>query len=37
MGVIQGWSADSMAQAACKLASMGYDYFGNWRHRALED
>jgi hypothetical protein len=26
MGVIQGWSADSMAQAACKLASMGYDY-----------
>lgn len=26
MGVIQGWSADSMAQAARKLASMGYDY-----------
>ena len=26
MGVIQGWSADSMAQAACELASMGYDY-----------
>lgn len=26
MGVIQGWSADSMAQAACNLADMGYDY-----------
>ena len=26
MGVIQGWSADSMAQAARNLASMGYDY-----------
>ena len=26
MGVIQGWSADSMAQAARSLASMGYDY-----------
>jgi hypothetical protein len=26
MGVIQGWSADSMAQAACSLVSMGYDY-----------
>jgi Queuine tRNA-ribosyltransferase len=26
MGVIQGWSAESMAQAARDLASMGYDY-----------
>jgi hypothetical protein len=26
MGVIQGWSADSMAQAACDLTKMGYDY-----------
>lgn len=26
MGVIQGWSAESMAQAACNLADMGYDY-----------
>lgn len=26
MGVIQGWSAESMAQAACSLADMGYDY-----------
>lgn len=26
MGVIQGWSAESMAQAACNLANMGYDY-----------
>ncbi len=26
MGVIQGWSADSMAQAARNLARMGYDY-----------
>lgn len=26
MGVIQGWSADSMAQAATTLACMGYDY-----------
>ncbi|MER8724896.1 tRNA-guanine transglycosylase DpdA [Mesorhizobium sp. M1027] len=26
MGVIQGWSAESMAQAARNLASMGYDY-----------
>jgi hypothetical protein len=26
MGVIQGWSAESMAQAARNLVSMGYDY-----------
>ena len=26
MGVIQGWSADSMAEAARDLARMGYDY-----------
>lgn len=26
MGVIQGWSAPSMAQAALSLAKMGYDY-----------
>lgn len=26
LGVIQGWSAESMAQAACDLANMGYDY-----------
>ena len=26
MGVIQGWSAPSMAQAATKLVRMGYDY-----------
>ena len=26
MGVIQGWSADSMAEAARNLAKMGYDY-----------
>jgi hypothetical protein len=26
MGVIQGWSAESMADAAQKLARMGYDY-----------
>ena len=26
MGVIQGWSAESMAEAARNLASMGYDY-----------
>ncbi|WOJ88370.1 tRNA-guanine transglycosylase DpdA [Methylocapsa polymorpha] len=26
MGVIQGWSAESMTQAALNLASMGYEY-----------
>ncbi len=26
MGVVQGWSAKSMAQAAADLAAMGYDY-----------
>lgn len=26
MGVIQGWSADSMAKAARELVAMGYDY-----------
>lgn len=26
MGVIQGWSADSMADAAADLVAMGYDY-----------
>ena len=26
MGVIQGWSAESMADAAAAFARMGYDY-----------
>ena len=26
LGVIQGWSAESMAKAALKLVAMGYDY-----------
>ena len=37
MGVIQGWSADSMAEAACKLASMGYDYLAIGGTVPLED